>query len=162
MRVAEVAELLKVSKKTVYRKIQKLDLTSKGHVEQLGQTKNIDSEGVELIRLSLVNGRVKDMSNANVTIESVTRIEDHAIESYKLLLEEQKELYEKLIQEKDRLIDDLKRDKDRLMQMQENNQVLLKLEQEKNLLLQEPKMKKSFLDRFKKSQPNPNWDNNSE
>jgi len=158
MKIAEIADLLKVSKKTIYRKIDKLDLTSKGYVEKKGQTRIVDLEGVELIRSSLVKGHDKDTSNKIVTVEKVTKLEDHAIESYKNLLKEQKELYEKMllekvqvIEDKDRLIDDLRKDKDRLMQMQENNQVLLVREQERILLLEESVDKKGFWSKFKKN-----------
>lgn len=151
MKIAEVAELLGVSKKTIYRRVDSLSLIDKGHVKVVGKEKDVDLEGVELIRLSVDSGLTKDKTKDNFTVDTVTTLEDHAIESYKSMLKEQKELYERLLLEKDSLIDDLRKDKDRLMQMQENSQVLLGREQEKILLLEESVEKKSFWSRFKKN-----------
>lgn len=155
MKIAEVADLLSVSKKTIYRKIDTLTLMSKGHVKIKGKTKDVDLEGVELIRLSLVKGHDKDMANKIVTVERVTKLEEYAIESYKQLLKEQKGLYDKMLAEKEQLIDDLRKDKNRLMQMQENSQVLLVREQERVLMLEE---NKGFWSKFKKKQPTQSWD----
>ena len=151
MKIAEIADLLEVSKKTIYRRMDSLSLYDKGHVVRVGKEKDVDLQGVELIRMSINKGLTKDKSKDNVTVDTVTKLEDHAIESYKTLLQEQKELYEKMLSEKDKLIDDLRKDKDRLMQMQENSQVLLVREQERVLMLEE---NKGFWSRFKKKQPN--------
>lgn len=147
MKVAEAAKILGVSKKTIYRKIDKLDLTSKGHVKQVGHTKTLTTEGFEFIRLSFDKGRVKDNLHDNVKEKGPG---EGVVGSYKQLLEEQKELYEKLLLEKDKLIVDLREDKDRLMKMQENNQVLIAREQERVLLLEESVEKRSFWNRFKR------------
>ena len=144
MKISEAAELLKVSKKTIYRKIDILSLTSKGHVKAIDNVKSIDIAGVEKIRLTLVKGHDKGNNSKNVTVDIVTKLEDHAINSYKQLLEEQKEFFKKMLDEKDLIIDDLRKDKNKLMAMNENHQVLLAREQEKNLLLDKPVVRKGI------------------
>ena len=154
MNITEIATYLGVSKKTIYRKIDKLELNGKGYVKQNDKGKTVTDEGFELIKQSMTpkNVKVKMSKRDNV------KADDSTIESFERIIEFQAVTFKGTIAdlkgqliEKDRLIEDLRKDKDRLMQMQENSQVLLVREQERTLLLEESVEKKGFWSKLKKN-----------
>ena len=155
MKISEIATILGVSVKTIYRKVDKLSLVDKGYVKQENNVQTITNEGVELIKQSVNKKNVKKEVTKQVDDkQSVKGIEKHITESYQQMLDFQAVTFREIIsnlteqlKEKDELIEDLRKDKDRLMQMQENNQVLLVREQERVLMLEE---NKGFWSKFKK------------
>lgn len=158
MKISDIATLLGVSSKTIYRKIDKLGLVDKGHIKQENSIKTVTNEGFELIKKSVTQTNVKGkMSKSTNVKENVKGVEQHITESYQQIIDFQAVTFRETIsnltrqlKEKDELIDDLRKDKDRLMQMQENSQVLLVREQERVLMLEE---NKGFWSKFKKKQP---------
>ena len=155
MKVSEISMLLGVSTRTIYRKVEKLELNGKGYVKQENNAQTITNEGLELIKKSLTRKGVEQSKSQS---DNVKDTEQHINESYERIIELQAVTFRETIAdlrhqliEKDILIEDLRKDKNRLMQMQENSQVLLVREQERVLMLEE---NKGFWSKFKKKQPN--------
>jgi len=151
-KVAEVAEILMISRNTVYRKINELSLKKNGCVTTKNRSTTVTDKGIELIRLSLDHvTELQPLSESELQDTSTAKQYQQLIDVTLVTLNGTIEELKNIIKEKDILIEDLRKDKDRLMQMQENSQVLLVREQERVLMLEE---NKGFWSRFKKKQSN--------
>jgi len=150
MKITEVADLLGVSRKTIYRRIDSLKLEDSGQVHRVGKDKIVSLQGVELIRGTIDSGQAP----LSIVRDSDPTFESSIIKQYERLMEIESRTTQRTIEdlratilEKNELIVNLQKSNDRLMQMQENSQVLLVREQERTLLLEE---NKGFWSKFKK------------
>lgn len=164
-KVSEVAEILGVSRKTIYRKIDQLSLKKKGFVTKRDSVTMIATEGIEAIKEAL-----------KPVTEPVTPVTIEYLQQFSTVthgaLQSKIELLEKQLADKDLQIKELKKDKDelrrnndQLVQMNQNTQNLLAMEKkEKQLLLELPQepVRKSIWNIFRKSQPNSSWGNEGE
>lgn len=142
LKVAEVAELLGVSKVSIYNKLKLYSKELKPHLSKLKGVLHIDSEGLEIIRDSFnLQGEVKTedlgpgrevthkIGNAE-TLNEILKIKDERLKD----LKEHIKHLEDQIQGKDNLISDQSR-------QLEQFQILLLNEKEKTKLLETEKEK---------------------
>ncbi|MGO1469962.1 MAG: hypothetical protein ACTHW2_08065 [Tissierella sp.] len=152
-RVVEVAELLKVSKVTIYNYLKEYSKELKPHLHKVKSITHIDNTGIELLKEYMtLKGDFKEIN----TNEIKDNINNTPNTEYIELLNEFKEFKQTYVKDLKEQIETLKgeievknnqlENKDKLI---ENMQVLLKQQQEKTLLLEEQKEdKKSIFQRI--------------
>lgn len=150
-KVSEIALKVGKSKTSVYNRISKLKTELKPYKKTLNGVVYYDEEGFEIIKNSYddISRSFKGVNKPTNNLES--------------------DLLDRLLLEKDKRIEELTKqlaDKDKALtkalDLADRTQHLLAIEKQHVLKLQEPSIKKSFWDRFKKSQPNSSWDNHKE
>lgn len=159
--IAEASEILSVSKVTIYNKLKALKKELKDHVRTKQGIKYIDTEGLEVIKVSM-SGKVEGLNDLNneevaATAEALNFEGLNAFNKELKSLEKVIGILEKQLEEKDRQLerkDEQLKHNDKIL---ENFQVLLREEQQNRLLLEErinqvKEEPKSFWDRlFNKS-----------
>jgi len=135
--VAEVSKRLKISKVTLYKKINKIN-ELKNHVKQLKDGKYISEQGIEIIKNSLVFNTSDDVLQEQLK-EGAEKADQQAdLTIYKHLietLERDKENLYKQLEIKDKQIEIKDKQIETLATINQNFQVLLK----QNTLIDEPK-----------------------
>lgn len=148
-KVVEVAEKLKVSKVSVYNKINQNKGLLKPHIKKVKSVTSITNEGFEILeKLFSKDNESKDLHDKDNFLNSKAETQDNA------MIIEFKEIYKERIKDLKVQIEGLNKDKENLThQVQEqtelnkNFQILIKQEQDKVLLLEEqrkPFLKKLF------------------
>jgi hypothetical protein len=153
--ISEASKLLKVSKVTIYKKLDKVN-GLKEHIKQLKEGKCISEEGFELLKKSIQLTPFTKPLQQEFKADNENEVSERDLIVYKQLItnlesqvndlkDDRQKLYEQL-GTKDKQIDSLTR-------LNENSQVLLKQHQEKILFLEdsqtkEPEEKKSLWKRL--------------
>ena len=159
-RVLEVAEMLGVSKVTIYRKIETEKLQQ--YVTEHNKVRYIDDKGIELLRQKLCLPIEVTLEPENSNIETESTLHETAmlqLETEHLKRElEHKDMYINTLKAETEMLHQLlQHEKDTnkdLIRLIENSQVLLKQQQDKIFLLEQSDPapdKKSFWERFFKS-----------
>jgi predicted DNA-binding protein YlxM (UPF0122 family) len=120
--MSEAAKLLRVSRQTVYNKIDRSDLQR--HLQDTEKGKVLSEEGFQILKSLLSN------QNSTVNGQSNSVQDNKYIDSLIDSLKAENEQLSRLLSEQSKQIADLTR-------IVENSQVLLKSEQERNQLLLE-------------------------
>ncbi len=120
--ITEAARLLKVSRQTVYNKLDRPDL--QGHLQDTDKGKVLTEQGFRLLQ-SLFNSQHSTVNGQSNAVQDSQYI-DTLIDSLKT----ENERLSNLLTDQSKQIDNLTR-------LLENSQVLLKSEQERNQLLLE-------------------------
>lgn len=148
--MSEIAEKIGKSKTSVYNRISKLKVELKPHKKILNGVIYYDEEGFEIIKDSYsdVSSTFKGVNKTTIKIES-----DYLNQ---LLSEKDKRIEEltKQLEYKDKALN-------KVLDLADRTQHLLAIEKQHVLKLQEPQVRKSFWDRFKRSQPHQSWDDTS-
>ena len=148
-KVIEVAEKLKVSKVSIYNKVNQNKDILKQHVKKVKSVTYITDEGLEIIeKLFCKDNEFKTLNNDDNSLNNDTVKQDNS------MVEEFKTLYDERINDLKVQIDGLNKDKenlhqqiDKLTELNKNAQILIKQEQDKVLLLEskkEPLLKRLF------------------
>jgi GTPase involved in cell partitioning and DNA repair len=144
-KVAEVAEMLKVSKVTIYEKLKTFKKELKPYLKLKGNATYIEVQGVDIIKSSL--GLKEDLREVKSSLK--VDLQEVAVCIENTYIESLKSEVNYLRQQLDTKDDQLK-SKDDLLR---NFQVLLKQEQDARLLLEEKSVEqqKNFWKRFFKN-----------
>lgn len=150
-KVSEIAEKIGKTKNSVYKKTDRLKVELKPHRKKLNGVIYYDEEGFEIIKKSYGETKVETPHGESKQQDS----NDKYVEL--LLLEKDRQISQltKQLEEKDKALI-------KALDIADRTQHLLAIEKQHVLQLQEPPVKKSFWDRFKKSQPNENWGTDGE
>lgn len=171
VKISVIAEMLNISKPTVYRKIEKLKLQK--NVKVINGVRYIDSKGLEILKQKTNNEIIispdekkslsdkenviheKESLTVNMEIEHLKRELKAKDEHIATLKNETILLHETLKHEQETLRNEQEAGKD-LRKLIENSQVLLRQQQDKIFLLESPqdtpiKEKKSIWDIFKRN-----------
>ncbi len=143
--VSEIAEKIGKTKNSVYKKTNKLKVELKPHKKKLNGVVYYDEKGFEIIKNSYGETVVETINGE--TEQQITT--DKYIE---LLLSEK----ERQIIQLTKQLEDKNNALIKALDIADRTQHLLAIEKQHVLQLQEPPVKKSFWDRFKKSQTNEN------
>ena len=143
--VSEITEKIGKTKNSVYKKTNKLKVELKPHKKKLNGVVYYDEKGFEIIKNSYGETVVETINGE--TEQQITT--DKYIE---LLLSEK----ERQIIQLTKQLEDKNNALIKALDIADRTQHLLAIEKQHVLQLQEPPVKKSFWDRFKKSQTNEN------
>lgn len=143
--VSKIAEKIGKTKNSVYKKTNKLKVELKPHKKKLNGVVYYDEKGFEIIKNSYGETVVETINGE--TEQQITT--DKYIE---LLLSEK----ERQIIQLTKQLEDKNNALIKALDIADRTQHLLAIEKQHVLQLQEPPVKKSFWDRFKKSQTNEN------
>lgn len=111
---SEIADILGVTRSTVYNRVSKLNFELKGHIKTRNRVKYITDEGLDILRLY----------NSTVQLDN------------NLYSNKDSEHLNALIQLKDEQIEYLKKQYEMQTELLQNSQILLKQEQDKFLMLE--------------------------
>lgn len=144
LKVVEVAELLGVSRGTIYKKIKKLSPKLDNHVFKQHNTTYIDNTGIDILK-------------NNISVQDDTKVytREHETIEKSVVSSETDRLKDELIEDLKRQVKRLEEEVDLKNQQFSNFQVLLKQEQDRSLLLEhqldekaETEMHKSIWERL--------------
>ena len=146
-KVSEIAEKIGKSKTSVYKKVNGLKGELKPYRKKINGVIYFDTEGFEIIKASY-----REPQKAKVQGESRLNYSEDKL--LNLLLSEKDKQISHLIEQ----LANKEKSLEKALELANQTQHLLAIEKQHVLQLQEPPIKKSFWDRFKKSQFNENWD----